>query len=107
MTQQSRVPRRALALLALVGAALAALATTTGHATASHPMVPAIGAHPAFQAYGAFDTAAGQPGRLRQCQLDGVCQGPDQIRNAYGFQPLLDQGITGAGRTIVIIDAYG
>lgn len=34
------------------------------------------------------------------------CYGPDQIRAAYGVQPLLDAGITGAGRTIVIIDAF-
>jgi subtilase family serine protease len=34
------------------------------------------------------------------------CYGPDQIRAAYGIQPVLDSGITGAGRTIVIIDAF-
>jgi subtilase family serine protease len=46
------------------------------------------------------------------CQLtaptDPVhCYGPDQMRAAYGTQALLDKGYTGAGRTIVIIDAYG
>jgi subtilase family serine protease len=34
------------------------------------------------------------------------CYGPDQIRAAYGIQPVLDSGITGAGRTIVLIDAF-
>ncbi len=34
------------------------------------------------------------------------CYGPKQIRNAYNIQPLLDAGITGKGRTIVILDAY-
>ena len=34
------------------------------------------------------------------------CYGPDQIRNAYRIQPLLDRGVTGKGRTIVIIDAF-
>jgi subtilase family serine protease len=34
------------------------------------------------------------------------CFGPDTIRAAYGIQPVLDQGITGAGRTIVVIDAF-
>src|SRR5580765_5222184 len=29
------------------------------------------------------------------------------MRAAYQVQPLLDAGYTGAGRTIVIIDAYG
>jgi subtilase family serine protease len=45
------------------------------------------------------------------CQLfappNGPCYGPDQIRAAYGIQPLLDAGYTGAGKTIAIIDAYG
>jgi subtilase family serine protease len=34
------------------------------------------------------------------------CYVPQQIRTAYSIQPLLNQGITGKGRTIVIIDAY-
>ncbi|GCE25402.1 hypothetical protein KDA_08860 [Dictyobacter alpinus] len=34
------------------------------------------------------------------------CYGPKQIRNAYSIQPLLDKGITGKGRSIVILDAY-
>jgi subtilase family serine protease len=34
------------------------------------------------------------------------CYGPKQIRAAYAIQPLLNEGINGKGRTIVIIDAY-
>ncbi|GER86768.1 hypothetical protein KDW_09300 [Dictyobacter vulcani] len=34
------------------------------------------------------------------------CYGPKQIRTAYSIQPLLDKGITGKGRSIVILDAY-
>lgn len=34
------------------------------------------------------------------------CYGPKQIRAAYSIQPLLDKGINGRGRTIVIIDAF-
>jgi subtilase family serine protease len=34
------------------------------------------------------------------------CFGADTIRAAYNIQPLLDRGITGAGRTIVVIDAF-
>jgi subtilase family serine protease len=44
------------------------------------------------------------------CQLPGadpVCYGPDQMRTAYGTQLLADKGYNGAGRTIVIVDAYG
>lgn len=32
------------------------------------------------------------------------CYSPDQIRRAYGIQSLINSGITGKGRTIVIID---
>ncbi len=34
------------------------------------------------------------------------CYGPDQLRVAYGVQPLLSAGITGAERTIVIIAGF-
>lgn len=34
------------------------------------------------------------------------CYGPAQIRTAYNIQPVLNSGITGKGRTIVIIDAF-
>ena len=35
------------------------------------------------------------------------CYGPAAIRSAYGVNGLIDNGFTGAGRTIVIIDAFG
>jgi subtilase family serine protease len=35
------------------------------------------------------------------------CYQPAQIQNAYNITPLLNHGINGAGRTIVIVDAYG
>ena len=98
-----------LSILAVLAAAIAAAAfTAAGHSrSAVHTMTPAVGATPLVQNLGALGAPANQPGRLRQCQLDGTCYGPNQIRNAYGFQPLLNKGITGAGSTIVIIDAYG
>jgi subtilase family serine protease len=108
MKLKFRAPRRAFGLLLLVAASVAVLAGTAGHrAAASHAMTPSVGNTPRFENLGLLDSAPGQIGRLRQCQLDGTCYGPDQIRVAYGFQPLLDSGTTGAGRTIVIIDAYG
>lgn len=36
----------------------------------------------------------------------GRCYSPQQIRAAYAVKPLLDRGITGKKRTIVIIDAF-
>jgi len=35
------------------------------------------------------------------------CYSPSQIRAAYNITPVLNSGITGAGRTIVIVDAFG
>lgn len=35
-----------------------------------------------------------------------VCYDPSQIRTAYNIQALLDGGFTGAGKTIVIVDAF-
>src|SRR5437763_5981332 len=106
MRQKFRAPKRALGLLAVAAAAIATLAATAGGA-ATHTVTPSVGANPVMHNLGALDSAPGQVGRLRQCQLNGVCYGPDQIRSAYTVQPLLDKGVTGSGRTIVIIDAYG
>ena len=36
-----------------------------------------------------------------------ACYSPDQIRAAYHLPALYDQGITGAGETIVIVDSFG
>jgi subtilase family serine protease len=106
MKRKQHVPKRVLGFALVVAAAIAALAASTGGA-ATHTMTPSIGPNPVEQNLGALDSPAGQPGRLRACQLAGTCQGPNQIRNAYGFQQLLNNGVDGAGRTIVIIDAYG
>jgi subtilase family serine protease len=35
-----------------------------------------------------------------------LCYTPQQIRQAYGVQPLLDAGITGKGQTIVLVEAF-
>ncbi len=35
-----------------------------------------------------------------------LCYSPQQLRQAYGVQPLIAQGITGKGRVITIIDAF-
>ena len=92
-------PRTAGRALAVAGA--------TAAAPVSHRVTPAVGAHPHFIKAGTpkpgGSTPLGcqtvRPGRL-------TCYGPDQIRAAYAIQPLLDRGLTGKGRTIVIIDAY-
>lgn len=100
--QKLHVSKRVLGFGLVAATAIAALAASTGGA-ATHTMTPSIGANPVVQNLGALNSPAGQPGRLRNCQLAGLCQGPNQIRNAYGFQSLLDQGIDGTGQTIVIM----
>ena len=114
MRTHKRKPWAALVVLTVIGGALAVLgAATAGHASASrHLVTPMVSVGHNWAVEGAVDPTT-QVGPLRACQTRltpdplGACYGPDQIRVAYGFQALLDQGITGAGRTIVIIDAYG
>src|SRR5271157_707692 len=56
------------------------------------------------------ETAAGKPTGIRfKCQAGNApvrCYNPQQIRRAYNIQSVLNAGITGVGRTIVIIDAF-
>jgi subtilase family serine protease len=46
------------------------------------------------------------PGCLQGYSEGMVCYTPQQIRQAYDIQPLLDKGDTGKGQTIVIVDDY-
>jgi subtilase family serine protease len=78
-------------------------------AIVSHVVTPAVGDSVRYQ----LAATSADPGAVHfRCQNrphDGVaiyCYGADQIRTAYDVQPLLNAGITGAGRTIVIVDAY-
>ena len=50
-----------------------------------------------------------QPATQAQCEalFTAPCYGPDQLQIAYNEQPLFNAGITGAGQTIVIVDAFG
>src|SRR3954469_11524844 len=57
---------------------------------------------------------AAAPNATFSCQtrpMDGSagprCYQAAQIQNAYNITPLLNRGIDGTGRTIVIVDAYG
>jgi subtilase family serine protease len=101
--------RRGLIALVVAAAVIAAVGASARHASAvaKGHMTSAVQAGPKLTFEGQVSDPSGQPGKLRVCQTTGVCYGPNQIRNAYGFQTLLNKGITGAGRTIVIIDAYG
>jgi len=78
-------------------------------ASAAGPKAHRITVHPEI-----FQAGRQAPNATFGCQtrpMDGS-QGPRcyqaaQIQNAYNITPLLNRGITGAGRTIVIVDAFG
>ncbi len=101
-----RVAVAAGLLLAVASAAvLVAASTSSAAAPQSHPIDvrPDISG-PQFQTPGTVHFG---------CQsrpIDGShgprCYQPAQIQNAYGYSGLLASGVNGAGRTIVIIDAY-
>jgi subtilase family serine protease len=50
-----------------------------------------------------------QPPTTAQCETDfGIaCYGPTQYEQAYNMKPLYRAGLTGAGKTIVIVDSFG
>jgi subtilase family serine protease len=98
----------ARALAARAGAAALAVPILVGGAPASaaivsHSITPAIanGAQ-----YEPLAEDLGVPRFGCQKTTPPTCYGPDQIRSAYNIQSVLDAGFTGAGRTIVIIDAF-
>ena len=80
-------------------------------ASSSPANTPAIGVHPKYTFVGhgtpkpnvAASTARRERSRIRGSR----CYGPDQIQTAYDIKPLYAKAFTGAGRTIVIIDASG
>jgi subtilase family serine protease len=103
---------RFAALFVVIAAAIAvaALTASSGRTSAirSGTMTPAVGSASLFQNIGQpLATANGTVAFGCQTTSPPGCYGPDQIRQAYGIQPLLDHHVNGAGRTIVIIDAYG
>jgi len=73
-------------------------------AVAAHGMLPSVGVVVNYQSAAAAQDPDGA--RHFGCQFRSMCYGPDQIRAAYDIQPVLDSGITGAGQTIVLIEAY-
>jgi subtilase family serine protease len=50
-----------------------------------------------------------QPPTTAQCEaaLGFACYGPSQFQQAYDMNPLYRQGLTGKGKTIVLVDSFG
>jgi subtilase family serine protease len=94
---------------ALTAAIVAAMATaapaaTTGHAGTGPLVLTKPGTYLLPQA-----KAVASPWTTAECrsQLKISCFDPNQIRAVYNEGPLLAQGITGTGSTIVIVDSFG
>jgi subtilase family serine protease len=94
-----------IAALAVGTSTAVAVAGTAGAAGAK---VPAIGAHPLYQVAGHAVVRSPNTPPTFTCQVTtpAGCYGPAQIRAAYGVDTLAAHGLDGAGRTIVIVDAY-
>jgi subtilase family serine protease len=100
------------ATAALVVAALAtaplATASPAGGTTAAPAAVPHTKAVPAIAGHTLVHGVA-SPLPIAQCQAKWHinCYNPLQYRTAYDLNPLYRKGITGKGRTIVIVDSFG
>ena len=106
------------AIASLTAAVLALAASGAAHRSAARGgfVVPAVGVHPEYLRAGTVPATRPPRGTvLFSCQDNSasnppesvLCYGPDQIRAAYGVRQLLNRGIDGSGKTIVIIDAFG
>ncbi|MER6383349.1 S53 family peptidase [Streptomyces sp. NPDC001118] len=95
------------ATVALVAAALAAT-SQAGATTAAPAGVPHTFAQPAVAGHSLVHGVA-SPLPIEQCQAKWHinCYNPLQYRTAYNLNPLYKKGITGKGRTIVIVDSFG
>jgi subtilase family serine protease len=85
----------------LVGAPVSSAAGPAAHPVTVNPQTVQVSGKPG-PGIASF-TCQGRP-------IDGskgiVCYSPAQIQRAYGYSGLLSSGIDGAGKTIVIIDAF-
>ncbi|GAA1910216.1 S53 family peptidase [Streptantibioticus ferralitis] len=103
-----RVRPRPRAVAAAAGAtalaAAAAISPLSGTAAAAPQVkaVPAIAGHSLIK-------GVGSPLTTEQCQAKWklACYSPLQYRQAYNLNPLYKKGVTGKGRTIVIVDSFG
>jgi subtilase family serine protease len=120
-TRKLARPRRAIALIALAAAlalpvaglparggtatepAAAASAAAPAAATGAARPVPAVARAPAIP------LQSPSPLPIAQClaEVKLRCYTPLQYRAAYDLNPLYKAGVTGKGRTIVIVDSFG
>ncbi|MDI5961821.1 S53 family peptidase [Streptantibioticus silvisoli] len=91
-----------LAAAALTGAVPPGAAAVPAAATPAVKVVPAIAGHHLVR-------HVDSPVSIEQCQAKWKinCYTPLQYRKAYDLDALYDSGVTGEGRTIVIVDSFG
>ena len=97
-----------VASMALVGVGLMAPVGMASFSTTAS--VAAMSAHPIpFAPQNAKYIDFSSPPTTAECQaFFGInCYQPFQIQKAYDMAPLYNSGLTGAGETIVIVDAFG
>jgi subtilase family serine protease len=98
----------AAVLTAVAGSTLAGSTAALGSTASSASDPGTLIVHPpAHQVRGAF--MATVPFSDAQCEatFQIQCYVPDQVEAAYNLPALYGRGITGKGRTIVIVDAFG
>jgi subtilase family serine protease len=91
----------ATATVGLTGMALSAAGVAPAAAAASVSIAPDIAA--------SHLVSTTAPPTTAQCeaQFHVACYSPLQIEQAYNLKPLYSKGITGKGKTIVIVDSFG
>lgn len=103
----ARRGRSVLASLALVGTGVLSPAAP-GAAVAAHAVTTAARVMP-FAPTHMFTPTLSFPPDTTYCRTNlGIsCYQPAQFQQAYDMKPLYNAGLTGTGRTIVIVDAFG
>jgi subtilase family serine protease len=91
---------------ALAGLSGPAVAAAAGSATGSAAPQAAVIIHPGVQ-YAGYSSQ--QPPTTATCEasFQVACYEPAQIQQAYHLPVLYNQGVTGKGATIVIVDSFG
>jgi len=104
-----RVPITRIATVLATAAVVVAASVLTGQTAAiavAHPAsvrpIPAVTGH-----INAADLVSPLPTSTCVAALGIHCYSPLQYRTAYDLNPLYAKGVTGQGRTIVIVDSFG
>ena len=108
-TSRVRLASICTALLASGGLVVSGLIAATAASAAPQPVAHRIHVDPDVHP-GGPQSPAGTFGCQTRPMDDSQgprCYQASQIQNAYNITPLLNRGINGTGRTIVIVDAYG